>query len=96
MRFGSVHRLGRLSPDQEVIMNRHNQSYGSENDNLREGDPPRPKTEPDGKDGSPRSSKTKTDPASGQSHSSDTGQNKSAAEDRAPAAQKDRRIKPDA
>jgi hypothetical protein len=61
-----------------------------ENENLKAGNPPSPAT---GSDGS-RSSKTRTDPASGETHRAGHGDNKSAAEDRPPAAHEDRRVKP--
>jgi hypothetical protein len=38
---------------------------------------------------------TQTDPSSGETQRSSHGKNKSAAEDRSPAAQKDRRIRPE-
>ncbi len=63
----------------------------TENDNLKPGAPPGPKT---GSDGS-RSDKTSTDPSTGESRGTDPARNDSAAEDRSPTAHKDRRIKPD-
>ena len=62
-----------------------------ENENLEAGSPPSAATGSTGSD----SGKPRTDPASGASHSAGQAKNKSAAEDRSPAAQKDRRVKPD-
>jgi len=62
-----------------------------ENENLKAGAPPSAAT---GSAGS-KTAKTRTDPATGETHSDGHAQNRSAAEDRSPAAQKDRRVKPD-
>ncbi len=62
-----------------------------ENENMKAGNPPSAAT---GSSGS-KSAKTRTDPSSGETLSAGHAQNKSAAEDRSPAAQKDRRVKPD-
>jgi hypothetical protein len=40
-------------------------SHSVENENLREGQPPRPATEPGGQEHSTATDKTKTDPATG-------------------------------
>lgn len=41
-------------------------SHSVENETLKPGAPPRPKTEPHGSQGSSRTSKTQTDPATGE------------------------------
>jgi len=61
-----------------------------ENANLKPGSPPKAAT---GSKGS-ASAKTRTDPSSGTMQHASGAKNKSAAEDRSPAAQKDRRIPP--
>lgn len=66
-------------------------SHETENENLKPGSPPTPVT---GGEGS-NSHQTKTDPATGESQHASGGQNKSAAEDRSPAAPEDRRARPD-
>ncbi len=63
-----------------------------ENENMKAGEPPKAAT---GSAGT-KSAKTRTDPATGESRGAGPAQNKSAAEDRSPAAQNDRRVKPDA
>jgi hypothetical protein len=40
----------------------------TETEDLKAGDPPRPKTEPNGSEGSSDTPKTKTDPATGAPH----------------------------
>jgi len=43
-------------------------SHENENDNMKPGKPPRPKTEPKGAEGTSDTHKTKTDPATGAPH----------------------------
>ncbi len=62
-----------------------------ENANLKPGAPPSAKTGSEGQ----QTVKTRTDPSSGETTSAGHAKNKSAAEDRSPAAQKDRRIRAD-
>lgn len=62
-----------------------------ENENLKPGSPATPRTGAKGSD----SGATRTDPASGETRRADQGPNESAAEDRSPAAHKDRRARPD-
>jgi hypothetical protein len=62
-----------------------------ENANLTPGSPPQAAT---GSQGT-ASAKTRTDPISGHTQRAAPVKNKSAAEDRSPTAQKDRRIPPD-
>lgn len=66
-------------------------THDPENENMSAGNPPQPATGAAGAN----SDKTRTNPATGETEGEGHAQNRSAAEDRSPAAQKDRRIKPD-
>lgn len=70
-------------------------SRETENDNLKPGAPPRSSSEPQGSAGSQQSAKTWTDPGSGETVHEERAPNRSAAETEAPAAHKDKRVRPD-
>lgn len=70
-------------------------SRETEYEQQRPGAPPRPSNEPRGAQGSEQTDKTWTDPGSGETLQRGQAPKQSAAEERAPAAHKDRRAKPD-